>query len=177
MVAVVEHLRWRFVQDSTSGILLGISYALVSPRSFFVCLFLGAFSWQQCGDVFLRSLVIVKIEISVILVGFTMMSLSFCGCVGALRENTCLLNTYSYFITALLLMNLILGLLFFFLPAQFKRVLRSTLTKNLVIHYRDSADLQGLIDSIQVNFWLRVYVCKELILVRYFQCSRVKMRL
>ncbi|CAN7938148.1 unnamed protein product, partial [Ixodes hexagonus] len=95
------------------------------------------------------SVLVVNLEITVVLLGLTLLSLSFCGCVGALRENTCLLNTYSYFITALLLLNLVLGLLVFFLPSQLKRMLRSTLTQNLVVHYRDSADLQKLIDSVQ----------------------------
>ncbi|XP_064476865.1 tetraspanin-14-like [Ornithodoros turicata] len=95
------------------------------------------------------SVIMVRVEITVMLLGAALLSLSFCGCVGALRENTCLLNTYSYFITALLLINLVMGLLVFFLPTQFKRLLRSTLTQNLVLHYRDNPDFQQLIDTIQ----------------------------
>lgn len=96
------------------------------------------------------SFVIINLEILVVLVGIALMVVSSCGCVGALRENTCLLNTYSYFITALLLLHLILGLLLFFIPSQLKRLFRATLTEQLVTHYRDSPDLQRLIDSVQV---------------------------
>ncbi|CAN8028019.1 unnamed protein product, partial [Ixodes persulcatus] len=102
-----------------------------------------------------RSVMLVNIETTVTVVGAVLVSVSFCGCVGALRENTCLLSTYSHVVTALLLLNLILGLLVFFLPSQVKRTLRSTLSSNLVLHYRDNPDLQWIIDSIQVtgSFW------------------------
>ncbi|XP_050023230.2 tetraspanin-33-like [Dermacentor andersoni] len=95
------------------------------------------------------SQLVVHVEVTVMLVGTLLVLLSFCGCVGALRENTCLLNAYSSLITALLLLNLIVGLLVFSLPAQLKRMLRNTLSTHLVMHYRDSPDLQHLIDSIQ----------------------------
>ncbi|EEC08813.1 conserved hypothetical protein [Ixodes scapularis] len=98
-----------------------------------------------------RSVMLVNIETTVTVVGAVLVSVSFCGCVGALRENTCLLSTYSHVVTALLLLNLILGLLVFFLPSQVKRTLRSTLSSNLVLHYRDNPDLQWIIDSIQVK--------------------------
>ncbi|CAN7977807.1 unnamed protein product [Ixodes persulcatus] len=110
-----------------------------------------AYSAAELALALFFSVLVVNLEATVVLFGLTLLSLSFCGCVGALRENTCLLLTYSYFITALLLLNLALGVLVFFLPTQLKRMLRSTLTRNLVVHYRDSADLQRLIDSVQVE--------------------------
>ncbi|XP_064479439.1 tetraspanin-14-like [Ornithodoros turicata] len=126
---------------------LGISIILVGLYAYF----------ETGGDArysntrTLYSWILVRLEVAVMAVGATMVSLSLCGCLGALRENTCLLTTYSYFITALLLINLLIGLLVFFLPSQFKRFLRHTLTKNLVVHYRDSADLQEIIDSVQTD--------------------------
>ncbi|XP_075526958.1 tetraspanin-33-like [Dermacentor variabilis] len=97
------------------------------------------------------SQLVVHVEVTVMLVGTLLVLLSLCGCVGALRENTCLLNAYSSLITALLLLNLIVGVLVFSLPAQLKRMLRNTLSTHLVLHYRDSPDLQHLIDSIQAG--------------------------
>ncbi|KAK8760049.1 hypothetical protein V5799_028689 [Amblyomma americanum] len=96
------------------------------------------------------SMFVIKMEITVMLFGMITMSLSFCGCVGALRENTCLLNVYSSFITALLLINLVVGLVVFFLPSQIKKMLSETFSMELIVHYRDSPDFQRLMDSMQV---------------------------
>ncbi|KAG0423023.1 hypothetical protein HPB47_001171 [Ixodes persulcatus] len=85
-----------------------------------------AYSAAELALALFLSVLVVNLEATVVLFGLTLLSLSFCGCVGALRENTCLLLTYSYFITALLLLNLALGVLVFFLPTQLKRMLRST---------------------------------------------------
>ncbi|KAH8034995.1 hypothetical protein HPB51_003836 [Rhipicephalus microplus] len=68
------------------------------------------------------SQLVVHVELTVMLGGTLLVLLSFCGCVGALRENTCLLNAYSSLITALLLLNFIVGLLVFSLPSQLKRM-------------------------------------------------------
>ncbi|KAK8774335.1 hypothetical protein V5799_011132 [Amblyomma americanum] len=89
-------------------------------------------------------------EVSVKLFGVITMSLSFCGCVGALRENSRLLNVYSSLITALLLINLVVGLIVFFLPSQMKKMLSETFSIELIVHYRDSPDFQRLMDSMQV---------------------------
>ncbi|XP_049514764.1 tetraspanin-33-like [Dermacentor silvarum] len=121
------------------------------------------------------SQLVVHVEATVMLVGTLLVLLSFCGCVGALRENTCLLNAYSSLITALLLLNLIVGLLVFSLPAQLKRMLRSTLSTHLVMHYRDSPDLQHLIDSIQEDLQccgLSQRSFRDWNSNMYFNCSR-----
>ncbi|XP_075527733.1 uncharacterized protein LOC142559922 [Dermacentor variabilis] len=121
------------------------------------------------------SMFVIKMEISVMLFGMVTMSLSFCGCVGALRENTCLLNVYSSFITALLLINLVVGLIVFFLPSQIKKLLSETFSMELIVHYRDSPDFQRLMDSIQE----RMQCCgisrrnfRDWNANMYFNCSR-----
>ncbi|XP_050042305.1 uncharacterized protein [Dermacentor andersoni] len=121
------------------------------------------------------SMFVIKMEISVMLFGMVTMSLSFCGCVGALRENTCLLNIYSSFITALLLINLVVGLIVFFLPSQIKKLLSETFSMELIVHYRDSPDFQRLMDSIQE----RMQCCgisrrnfRDWNANMYFNCSR-----
>ncbi|XP_065290193.1 uncharacterized protein [Dermacentor albipictus] len=121
------------------------------------------------------SMFVIKMEISVMLFGSVTMSLSFCGCVGALRENTCLLNIYSSFITALLLINLVVGLIVFFLPSQIKKLLSETFSMELIVHYRDSPDFQRLMDSIQE----RMQCCgisrrnfRDWNANMYFNCSR-----
>ncbi|KAL1470997.1 hypothetical protein MTO96_023916 [Rhipicephalus appendiculatus] len=121
------------------------------------------------------SMFVIKMEITVMLFGMLTMSLSFCGCVGALRENTCLLNVYSSFITALLLINLLAGLIVFFLPSQIKKLLSETFSMELITHYRDSPDFQRLMDSIQE----RMQCCgiskrnfRDWNANMYFNCSR-----
>ncbi|XP_075731167.1 uncharacterized protein LOC142774582 isoform X2 [Rhipicephalus microplus] len=121
------------------------------------------------------SMFVIKMEITVMLFGTVTMSLSFCGCVGALRENTCLLNVYSSFITALLLLNLLAGLVVFFLPSQIKKLLSETFSMELIVHYRDSPDFQRLMDSIQE----RMQCCgiskrnfRDWNANMYFNCSR-----
>ncbi|KAH7970311.1 hypothetical protein HPB49_003009 [Dermacentor silvarum] len=121
------------------------------------------------------SMFVIKMEITVMLFGTVTMSLSFCGCVGALRENTCLLNVYSSFITALLLINLVVGLIVFFLPSQIKKLLSETFSMELIVHYRDSPDFQRLMDSIQE----RMQCCgisrrnfRDWNANMYFNCSR-----
>ncbi|XP_077498517.1 tetraspanin-33-like [Amblyomma americanum] len=121
------------------------------------------------------SMFVIKMEISVMLFGVISMSLSFCGCVGALRENSCLLNVYSSFITALLLINLVVGLVVFFLPSQIKKMLSETFSMELIVHYRDSPDFQRLMDSMQE----RMQCCgisrrnfRDWNANMYFNCSR-----
>ncbi|KAK8781470.1 hypothetical protein V5799_017190 [Amblyomma americanum] len=92
---------------------------------------------------------VIKMEISVILFGMIIMSLPFCGCVGALRENSCLRNVYSSLITSLLLINLVVGLVVFFLPSQIK-MLSEIFSMELLVHYWDSPDFQRLMDSMQI---------------------------
>ncbi|XP_077548517.1 tetraspanin-33-like [Haemaphysalis longicornis] len=121
------------------------------------------------------SQMIVRLELTVMAVGGGLLALSFCGCVGALRENTCLLNAYSSLITALLLLNLIVGLLVFFLPSQLKRMLRAAVSPHLIDRYRDSPDLQHFIDSVQMDLQccgLTQRSFRDWNNNMYFNCSR-----
>ncbi|XP_077534789.1 tetraspanin-33-like [Haemaphysalis longicornis] len=118
---------------------------------------------------------LIKMELTVMLFGLVTMSLTFCGCVGALRENTCLLNVYSSFITALLLLNLIAGLVVFFLPSQIKKLLAETFSIDVIVHYRDSSDFQSLMDSIQVGMrccGISRLSFRDWNANMYFNCSR-----
>ncbi|KAH9383051.1 hypothetical protein HPB48_023773 [Haemaphysalis longicornis] len=119
------------------------------------------------------SQMIVRLELTVMAVGGGLLALSFCGCVGALRENTCLLNAYSSLITALLLLNLIVGLLVFFLPSQLKRMLRAAVSPHLIDRYRDSPDLQNFIDSMDLQCCgLTQRSFRDWNNNMYFNCSR-----
>ncbi|XP_072508886.1 tetraspanin-33 isoform X2 [Notamacropus eugenii] len=64
--------------------------------------------------------------ILLIIVGILMFLLTFCGCIGSLRENICLLQT--------------------------ARGKVSEIINNAIVHYRDDLDLQNLIDFGQKEF-------------------------
>jgi tetraspanin-33 len=113
---------------------------------------------------------------------------SFAGCVGALRENTCLLKFVSF--TSLLIITLVLQLhenmftfcvvlfqyslclLVFFLlemaiaimgfvfPHTMQSLLEETLSDKIIHMYREDADLQNFIDFAQqeVCEWISVMV-------------------
>ncbi|RXN17714.1 tetraspanin-33 isoform X1 [Labeo rohita] len=73
------------------------------------------------------------------IVGIIMFLITFCGCVGSLRENICLLQT------------LVAGILgFVFSDKARGRV--TEMVGNAIKHYRDDMDLQNLIDYGQKQF-------------------------
>ncbi|KAH6927184.1 hypothetical protein HPB50_000147 [Hyalomma asiaticum] len=89
------------------------------------------------------------VELLLFSFGLALFAVSSCGCVGALRENTCLLKLYSQALTLLILINFVLGVLIFFVPGSIKAVIRTTLSEELVVHYRDTQDTQNLVDALQ----------------------------
>ncbi|KAK1790333.1 hypothetical protein P4O66_014242 [Electrophorus voltai] len=84
-------------------------------------------------------------------VGILMFLITFCGCVGSLRENICLLQTFCICLTVIFLLQLTSGVLGF----VFSDKVRHKVTKminNAIEHYRDDLDLQNLIDFGQKEF-------------------------
>ncbi|XP_032666899.1 tetraspanin-5 isoform X3 [Odontomachus brunneus] len=107
-----------------------------------------------------------------ILVGAVTFIIGFTGCVGALRENTCLLAAYAIFLAVLLLIEMTAGVLGFI----FKDWIKSQATggfQAFIIHYREDPDQQNLIDWIQED-WLQccgVEGPKDWDRNNYFNCS------
>ncbi|XP_011332950.1 tetraspanin-5 isoform X3 [Ooceraea biroi] len=107
-----------------------------------------------------------------ILVGTVTFIIGFTGCVGALRENTCLLATYAVFLALLLMMEMTAGVLGFI----FKDWIKSQATggfQAFIIHYREDPDQQNLIDWIQED-WLQccgIEGPKDWDRNNYFNCS------
>ncbi|MCL4133912.1 UNVERIFIED_CONTAM: hypothetical protein GTU68_058658, partial [Idotea baltica] len=88
----------------------------------------------------------------VLLTGLITFTIGFTGCVGALRENTCLLACYAIFLAILLLLEMTAGILGFI----FKDWIKEQATNGFqafIVHYRDDPDQQNLIDWIQEK-WL-----------------------
>ncbi|XP_055322893.1 tetraspanin-5 [Sitodiplosis mosellana] len=81
--------------------------------------------------------------------------IGFTGCVGALRENTCLLSMYSVFLVIILLLEICAGMMVFVL--RDKGWIKEQATDGLrafITHYREDPDQQNLIDWIQED-WLQ----------------------
>lgn len=89
--------------------------------------------------------------VMLMVVGVLMFIITFCGCVGSLRENICLLQTFCICLTVIFLLQLTAGILGF----VFSDKARDKVTKminNAVVHYREDIDLQNLIDYGQKEF-------------------------
>ncbi|XP_018933947.1 tetraspanin-33 isoform X1 [Cyprinus carpio] len=85
------------------------------------------------------------------IVGILMFFITFCGCVGSLRENICLLQTFCVILTIIFLLQLVAGVLgFVFSDKALGKVTK--MVDSAIKHYRDDIDLQNLIDYGQKQF-------------------------
>nr|KAF6419653.1 tetraspanin 33 [Rousettus aegyptiacus] len=92
-------------------------------------------------------------------VGVLMFLLTFCGCIGSLRENICLLQTVAAGV---------LGFIF----SDKARGKVSEFISDAIVHYRDDLDLQNLIDFGQKEFRCCGGISyKDWSLNMYFNCS------
>ncbi|CAH2275434.1 tetraspanin-33 isoform X3 [Pelobates cultripes] len=80
-----------------------------------------------------------------IAVGVLMFLITFCGCIGSLRENICLLQAFSICLTLIFLLQLAAGILGFVFSDKARGKV-SEIINNAIVHYRDDLDLQNLID-------------------------------
>ncbi|XP_028324216.1 tetraspanin-14 [Gouania willdenowi] len=84
----------------------------------------------------------------VLLVGGVTFTLGFAGCVGALRENICLLKFFSGVIGLIFFLELTAAVLAVVFQAQVRSWINELFLSNIRA-YRDDIDLQNLIDSLQ----------------------------
>ncbi|KAL4612713.1 tetraspanin-33 [Arapaima gigas] len=109
--------------------------------------------------------------ILVLIVGVLMFFIAFCGCVGSLRENICLLQTFSICLSIIFLLQLATGILGFIFSDKARTKVTEMIDK-AVIHYRDDLDLQNLIDFGQKEFGCCGAVSfKDWTLNMYFNCT------
>ncbi|BFZ17784.1 hypothetical protein BsWGS_20823 [Bradybaena similaris] len=87
-----------------------------------------------------------------IVVGTSMFFMSFTGCVGALRENTCLLMFFMISLGIIFITELLTGILGFVYKDWVKDSIHSQV-KNMIVNYRDDLDLKNLVDWVQQD-WL-----------------------
>ncbi|XP_050303119.1 tetraspanin-5 isoform X1 [Anthonomus grandis grandis] len=136
---------------------------------------IGVWAWSE-KDIFNNLGKVANIALDpafiLICIGTVTFVIGFTGCVGALRENTCLLATYAIFLSVLLLFEMTAGILGFI----FKDWIKSQATigfQTFIIHYREDPDQQNLIDWIQED-WLQccgIEGPKDWDRNNYFNCS------
>ncbi|RWS25500.1 tetraspanin-5-like protein [Leptotrombidium deliense] len=95
---------------------------------------------------------LIHISLALIIIGITVFSMSLFGCLGALRENLCLLKLYSLMLLLLFIGEIILSSIAFMFPNSFSFALKEKLSNDPIKKYRDDANLQNLIDIVQTNF-------------------------
>ncbi|XP_005096507.1 tetraspanin-17 [Aplysia californica] len=136
---------------------------------------IGMWAWAE-KDVFANVTQLTNITLDpaliFIVVGMSMFSMSFTGCIGALRENTCLLLFFMISLGIIFLMELLIGILGFVYKDWVRDQIQSQV-KNMIIKYRDDLDLKNLVDWVQQD-WLSccgVQSYKDWELNIYFNCS------
>lgn len=110
--------------------------------------------WESTGSVRLESFydVILNISLVLMIAGVVVFVVSFAGCLGALRENTCLLKFYSMCLLLFFLMEMAIAIMGFVFPQNMNSFLEETFTDKIIHSYRDDPDLQNFIDFAQQEF-------------------------
>ncbi|KAG6464486.1 hypothetical protein O3G_MSEX014549 [Manduca sexta] len=105
--------------------------------------------------------VMINISLVIALLGGVVFIVSFAGCVGALRENTCLLKFYSLCLLILFLVEMGGAVCGFVFPRSLHGLLELSFTEKIVHAYRDDQDLQNFIDFAQKDFHCCGFNCSS----------------
>ncbi|CAH1783678.1 unnamed protein product [Owenia fusiformis] len=96
--------------------------------------------------------VLFDVSVIFIVVGCFIFILAFAGCLGALRENICLLYFFAIAIAVIFILEVIGVVLCFVFAQQAKAAITDLLQDEVIVRYRDDPDLQNLIDWVQKTF-------------------------
>ncbi|XP_055876339.1 tetraspanin-17-like [Biomphalaria glabrata] len=136
---------------------------------------IGLWAWSE-KDVFHNVTRLTNLALDpalvFIVVGMSMFCMSFTGCVGALRENTCLLLFFMISLGIMFSFELLVGILGF-VYKDWVRDSIQTQVKYMIINYRDDLDLNNFVDWVQRD-WLNccgVQNFRDWEANIYFNCS------
>uniref|UniRef100_A0A8C8BHK1 Tetraspanin-33 n=1 Tax=Otus sunia TaxID=257818 RepID=A0A8C8BHK1_9STRI len=138
----------------------GDEFSFVSPAVKYVLFFFNALFWMismatVAAGVYARLLkhaeAAVDLAVLFMAVGVLIFLITFCGCVGSLRENICLLQAFSVCLTIVFLLQLAASVLGFVFSDKARGKV-SDIINAAIVHYRDDLDLQNLIDFGQKEF-------------------------
>lgn len=110
--------------------------------------------WESTGWVRLETIydVILNISLVMMIAGIVIFVVSFAGCLGALRENTCLLKFYSMCLLMFFLLEMAIAIMGFVFPQNMNTFIEDKFTDKIIHSYRDDPDLQNFIDFAQKEF-------------------------
>ncbi|XP_014253246.1 tetraspanin-33-like [Cimex lectularius] len=138
MIFMLNFLFWLF-----GGLLIGIgTYAFVDK-------------WRGTGGLYkVNTIYDILLDISLVLIifGGVVFVVSFAGCVGALRENTCLLKFYSLCLLIFFLLEMAIAIIGFVFPHTMQTIIQDSFTVQIIHKYRDNDDLRNFIDFAQKEF-------------------------
>ncbi|KAK3863570.1 hypothetical protein Pcinc_000070 [Petrolisthes cinctipes] len=97
-------------------------------------------------------IVITDLSGVMVALGSIIFIVSFAGCVGALRENLCLLQVYFWCLTIFLIAELLVAIACIIFPWKSREILESVLSKTLIEEYRESQNKQNFVDFLQKEF-------------------------
>ncbi|XP_044736445.1 tetraspanin-5 isoform X2 [Chrysoperla carnea] len=136
----------------------------------------GIWAWNE-KDAFNnlgRTTIALDPAFTLICAGTVTFIIGFTGCIGALRENTCLLSCYAIFLTIILALEMTAGVLGFIYKDWIKNKVKDAgILEAFIVHYREDPDQQNLIDWIQED-WLQccgIVGPNDWDLNNYFNCS------
>lgn len=137
MIFMLNFIFWLF-----GGLLMGIGLYAFKEK------------WESTGWVRLESFydVVLNISLVMMITGVVIFVVSFAGCLGALRENTCLLKFYSMCLLLFFLFEMAIAIMCFVFPHNMNSFLEDSFTDKIIHTYRDDPDLQNLIDFAQQEF-------------------------
>jgi len=84
--------------------------------------------------------------------GAAIFIVSFAGCIGALRENLCLLKLYFWSLTLFLILELIFAIACILFPWKSREIIEAVLSTRLVVLYWESTNTQNFVDFLQSEF-------------------------
>ncbi|ELT87615.1 hypothetical protein CAPTEDRAFT_132011 [Capitella teleta] len=92
------------------------------------------------------------LSIIMMIIGGVIFVISFLGCIGALRENLCLLKTFAYVLGFIFLGEVVLACLAFVFSSEVKAKVTDLLAMEGLERYREDDDFRNLIDWTQKTF-------------------------
>lgn len=160
-----DYNRYKYSEDFESIISPCVKYSLFFFNFIFwligtVMIGLGAWSFSEEVSEYgytrllrVDSVVhlVLHVSLAMIIIGGITFLMSFAGCLGALRENICLLKLYSFMLLFLFIGEVVLSTVAFIFPNAFLQYFKEGLSKDLIMKYRDDANLQNIIDGMQIG--------------------------
>lgn len=99
----------------------------------------------------LAYIVITDLSGVLLALGVVIWFVSFAGCIGALRENLCLLKLYFWVLTLFLMVELVIAIACIVFPWKSREIAEYMLSDRLIEDYRESDNSRDLVDTIQMN--------------------------